>query len=66
MEKLIPLNECYMTKLSLCEAKGEKKPGVLCTLEGPFMEIENENRNTRIYSLSLCENKIIGDPWTKE
>lgn len=65
-EQVQLLDDVHMTTLTVNEESRGKRPGVLSTVEGPFMEIEELNRNTRVYSLSLVENKIINLPYTKE
>ena len=47
------------------EAGKKKRAGVLCTIEGPFMEVEAINQNDRFYTRSLIENKIVNAPFTK-
>lgn len=39
---------------------------VLCTLTGPCMEFGSVNRNNRIYSRKLVEDRIINNPTVKE
>lgn len=65
--KLTPLNEVYMSKLRLVEnsAPTVDCSGVLNTVEGPFAEIDNKNRNGRIYKKSLWE-KVINSDYVKE
>lgn len=60
------LDDIYYATLVVNEESRGKRPGVLSTVEGPFMDINDENRNTRIYSRSLIENKIIKLPYTQE
>jgi hypothetical protein len=62
-----PLNEVYWSKLKLVESNSvnesstEKQFGVLGTVEGPFAEINNENRNNRVYSEDLWRGVISSD-----
>ena len=44
-----------------------KRPGVLCTLVGPCMEFgSSPNRNNRIYSRKLVEDRILKNPTVQE
>ena len=43
-----------------------KRPGVLCTLVGPCMEFGSVNRNNRIYSRKLVEDRILKNPTVQE
>lgn len=43
-----------------------KTPGVLCTLIGPCMEFGAINRNNRIYSRKLVEDRILHNPTVQE
>lgn len=65
MSKIIPLNET--TSVSEMKLTENKKQGsvVLGTIRGPFAEIENENRNGRVYSRQLWES-VINSDYVKE
>ena len=65
-EEIQMLDDIYYATLVVNEESRGKRPGVLSTVEGPFMDINDENRNTRVYSRSLIENKIIKLPYTQE
>lgn len=43
-----------------------KTPGVLCTLTGACMQFGKVNRNNRIYSKKLVEDRILNNPTVKE
>ena len=43
-----------------------KSSGVLCTLVGPCMEFGSVNRNNRIYSRKLVEDRILHNPTVQE
>lgn len=45
---------------------GSKSAGVLCTMSGPCMEFGKINRNNRIYSKKLVEDKILNNPTVQE
>lgn len=45
---------------------GSKTSGVLCTLVGPCMEFGAVNRNNRIYSRKLVEDRILRNPTVQE
>lgn len=46
--------------------KENNRPGVLCTLVGPCMEFGAVNRNNRIYSRKLVEDRILKNPAVQE
>lgn len=61
---LVQLNEVYISTLT--ESKAEaKRPGVLKTVEGPFAEVNEQNRNGRRYSRKLWET-VINSDYVKE
>lgn len=68
-----PLHEVYWSKLKLVESNSVNEStdnsgnnaGVLGTVEGPFAEIENKNRNNRVYSKELWEG-VINSGYVKE
>lgn len=60
MKKLLRSTPKY--GMTLLEAKGDS--GVLCTLGGIFMETDIKNGNSRVYTESLIENKIVNSPYT--
>lgn len=60
------MDEVYFSKLSILESSRGTRPGVLSTVEGPFLEAGQKNRNVRSYSRSLIENKILNSPYTQE
>lgn len=62
----VQFDDVYYTKLNIDESSRGLKPGVLSTVEGPFMEVEIENRNGRKYTQSLIRNKIVEADYTKE
>lgn len=65
-EEIQMLDDVYYSSLTVNEETRGTRPGVLSTVEGPFMDIDDENRNSRVYSRSLIENKIINLPYTVE
>ena len=44
----------------------EKDSPALCIMEGPCMEFDKVNRNNRIYSKKLVEDRIINNPVVQE
>lgn len=44
----------------------DKNSPALCIMEGPCMEFDKVNRNNRIYSKKLVEDRIINNPVIKE
>lgn len=66
LNEQIILNDIFFSRFSVNEETRGKTPGVLSTVEGSFMDIGAKNRNGRIYSISLVENKVLGTDYTKE
>lgn len=65
-EEVQMMDDVFYSSLVVNEDSRGKRPGVLSTVEGPFMAIDDENRNSRVYSRPLIENRIINLPYTKE
>ena len=51
------LNEIYVSKLEV-KKSSEARPGVLCTVQGPFAEYGVVNRNNRLYTSKVWEKAI--------
>ena len=66
LNEQVMLNDIFYSRFVVNEETRGKRPGVLSTIEGPFMEIDTKNRNSRTYSKSLVEDRIINTPYTKE
>lgn len=63
-ENVFLTEDLYFSKLDISENRPNKS-GVLCTVKGPFAEINKKNRNNRVYSKSLWE-KAINSEYIKE
>jgi uncharacterized protein YoxC len=60
------LEEMTVSTMMIVEGTENKRPGVLCEVEGPFIVINQDNNNDRWYTKSLIDNRILGIPYTKK
>lgn len=62
---LVQLNEVYISQLVESKNESQNKKAVLKSVEGPFAEVNEQNRNGRRYSRKLWE-KVINSDYVKE
>ena len=62
------LSNIQVHQLKICESTESNVPNdaVLCSVEGPFISVDEINNNMRGYTFSLVENKIRNYPTTIE
>lgn len=58
--------ESIISEMKLTESSNTPLPGTLCTVVGPCMQFGEVNRNNRIYSRKLIEDRILNSPSVKE